>query len=399
MKKIITLVLAAIMCIGLLAACGSSNTPATTTAAGGNGGEGTTAAPVDNTGETYNFTVVNHDSATCMGEKWLETVLGYIEEESNGQIHFDYQPGGSLFGASETIDAVKDGSADICWMTTGTYGGRFPYSEFINLVGNGINSAQMGSAVLNTMYKEIPEVAKEYEGWHVLALHGTSLSPISTANKKIETVNDLKGLRLRVAGAIPTIYVNAIGATAVALPTSEVYDNLSKNALDGMCNDWHNIDCFRLYEPIKYCMDVSLNMTASGVFMNQGRYDALPDDLKALFDKYFNSYYASDMAGYWWDSCRYWVGDEMKDNNVEIYAPSAEVEEHLFSDEVMEKTKQGYIDFLVEKAKISADDAQAFYDKCAEIVDRFSEDYAHVWDSEFNYADWDKSAEGYQAIY
>lgn len=397
MKKIIAIVLSAIMCIGLLAGCGGSSSSATTTAAAGgdSGAEETTAAPVENTGETYNFVVVNHDSANSMGELWLETVLGYIADESNGQITFTFQPGGSLFGATETVDAVQTGSADICWMTTGTYGGRFPLSEFINLVGNGINSAQMGSAVLNTMYKEIPEVAAEYDGWHVLALHGTSLSPISTASKKIETVSDLTGLRLRVAGSIPTIYVNAIGATAVALPTSEVYDNLSKNALDGMCNDWHNIDCFKLYEPIKYCMDVSLNMTASGVFMNQAKYDALPDDLKALFDKYFDSYYAADMAGYWWDSCRYWVGDEMEENGVEIYEPSAEVEEWLFSDEVMEETHQGYIDFLDQKGY----DGQAMYDKFMEIVDRLAPEYENVWDEEFNYKDWDVSADGYQAKY
>ncbi|MBE6017285.1 MAG: hypothetical protein E7233_06715 [Lachnospiraceae bacterium] len=389
MKKIIAILLSAIMCVGLLAGCGGSSSGGATQAAGGE----TQAA--GGSGETYNFVVVNHDSANCMGEKWLETLFGYIAEESNGRITFTFQPGGSLFGATETIDAVKDGSADICWMTTGTYGGRFPLSEFINLVGNGINSAQMGSAVLNTMYKEIPEVAKEYEGWHVLALHGTSLSPISTASKKIETVSDLTGLRLRVAGSIPTLYVNAIGATAVALPTSEVYDNLSKNALDGMCNDWHNIDCFKLYEPIKYCMDVSLNMTASGVFMNQAKYDALPDDLKALFDKYFNNCYAADMAGYWWDSCRYWVGDEMKENGVEIYEPSPEVEAHLFSDEVLKETHDGYIEFLNSKGY----DGQAMYDKFMEIVDRFSADYEHVWDSEFNYEDWTATADGYQAKY
>lgn len=197
----------------------------------------------------------------------------------------------------------------------------FPVSEFINLIGNGIDNAQLGSAVLNTMYKEIPEVAAEYEGVHVLALHGTSASPISTANVKIESPSDFTGLRLRVAGTIPTLYVDALGASATALPTSDVYDNLSKNALDGMLNDWHNIDCFNLYEPIKYCMNVSLNMTASGVLMNEGSYNALPSDLQEIIDKYFASYFAADMAGYWWDSCRYWVGDEMKENGVEIYEP------------------------------------------------------------------------------
>lgn len=381
MKKVIALILSLAMCFALLTACGGDS---------GNKNNG------DANDKVYEFVVVNHDSTTSMGEKYLETLLDAIAEESNGRLKFTYQAGGSLFGASETIDAVKVGSADICWFTTGTYGGVFPVSEFINLVGNGIDSAQLGSAVINTMYKEIPEVAAEYEGWHILALHGTSNSPISTVGKKIETVNDFKGLRLRVAGSIPTLYVNALGATATALPTSEVYDNLSKNALDGMCNDWHNIDCFRLYEPIDYCMNVALNMTASGVLMNQDKYDSLPSDLQALFDKYFNNYFAADMAGYWWDSCRYWVADEMRENGVEIYEPSQEVADFMFSDEVLNKTHQGYIDFLNSKGL----DGQRLYDQCMEIVARYADDYAHVWDEEFNYADWDMSAvDGYKAVY
>ena len=393
MKKTLALILALAMCIALLAGCGGSTTGGSTTGGSTTGGSTTGGDTAKTDEKVYTLTVVNHDSASSLGEQWLEGLLNALAEESGGRLQFNYQAGGSLFGASETIDAVKDGAADICWATTGTYGGIFPVTEFINLVGNGISNGQLASAVLNTMYKEIPEVANEFKSWHVLALHGTSLSPISTATKKIETPNDLKGLRLRAAGSIPTMYVNALGATAVALPTSEVYDNLSKNALDGMLNDWHNIDCFRLYEPIKYCLDVGTNMTASFVLMNQAKYDSLPEDLQALFVKYFDSGYAADMAGYYWDSCRYWVADKMRENNVEVYEPSEELNNYLFSDEVLSTVRQGYIDYLNGKNL----DGAALVEKCEAIVDRLAPEYANVWDSEFNYTDWDTSkVEGYQ---
>lgn len=375
MKKILALLLALAMCFALVA-CGGEKT-----------------ADED---KVYNLVVVNHDSTTSMGEKWLETLFNAISEESGGRLTFTYQAGGSLFGAAETIDAVKVGSADICWFTTGTYGGVFPVTEFINLVGNGIDSAREGSAVLNTMYEEIPEVAAEFEDWKVLALHGTSNSPVSTVGKKIETVNDFKGMRLRVAGTIPTLYLQQLGADAVALPTSEVYDNLSKNALDGMCNDWHNIDCFRLFEPIDYCMNVNLNMTASGVLMNKDTWNSLPADLQAIMDKYFANGYAADMAGYWWDSCRYWVADKMIENGVEVYEPSAEVAEFLFSDEVLDATHAGYVDFLNSKGH----DGQALYEKCMEIVARYDANYADAWAEEFHYEDWDMtSVDGYTPIW
>lgn len=396
MKKTIALILSLVMCFTLLTACGSgdsgsnnSNNPSSNS----NNSSSNNSASDDT---VYTLTVVNHDSSTSMCELYLETLFNAISEESGGRLKFEYYPGGSWFGASETIDAVKSGSADICWATTGTYGGVFPVSEFLNLVGNGVDSGRLGSAVINTMYKEIPECAAEFEGWHILALHGTSNSPISTVGKKIETPNDFKGLRLRVAGSIPTLYVNALGATATALPTSDVYDNLSKHALDGMLNDWHNIDCFRLYEPIDYCMNVSLNMTASFVLMNESSYNALPSDLQEIIDKYFASGFAADMAGYWWDSCRYWVGDKMRDNNVEIYEPSDEVYNFMFSDEVLDQTRQGYIDFLNSKGL----DGQALYDQCMAIVERLAPDYADAWDESFNYEDWDMSAvDGYKTSY
>ena len=392
MKKTIALILSLVMCFTLLAACSNDSGDSNANNSSNNSSNNNSSS--DDT--VYTLTVVNHDSSTSMCEEFLETLFNAISEESGGRLKFEYYPGGSWFGATETIDAVKAGSADICWFTTGSYGGVFPVSEFINLIGNGIDNAQLGSAVLNTMYKEIPEVAAEYEGVHVLALHGTSASPISTANVKIESPSDFTGLRLRVAGTIPTLYVDALGATATALPTSDVYDNLSKNALDGMLNDWHNIDCFNLYEPIKYCMNVSLNMTASGVLMNEGSYNALPSDLQEIIDKYFASYFAADMAGYWWDSCRYWVGDEMKENGVEIYEPNDEVYDYMFSDEILDTTHQGYVDFLNSKGL----DGQALYDQCMAIVDRFADQYANVWDKEFNYTDWDMSAvDGYQANY
>ena len=386
-KQWIATLLALSLCISLLSACG------------GGGGEGSNDNNNDsnsNNSKVYTFTVVNHDSLSSMGEQWVETLLNAIAEESNGRIKFNYQPGGSLYGATETLDAVKDGGADICWYTTGSYGGIFPISEFINLTGNGINSAQMGSAVLNTMYNEMPEVAAEYTNWHVLVIHGTSNSPFSTVGKKVETVDDLRGLSIRAAGTIPTLYLNTLGCRAISMPTSEVYESLSKKTLDGMCNDWHNIDCFNLYEPIDYCMDVLLNETASGLLMNNDRWNELPDDLKEIFNKYCNSYFAADMAGYWWDSCRYWVADEMEENGVEIYEPSDEVYNYMFSDEVLNSVHKGYIDYLNGYGL----DGQAIYDQCMDIVARYAGDYAGVWDSEFNYTDWDMSAvDGYQAIY
>jgi len=366
MKKILAVILVLTMSLTLLAGCG------------GNGSG-------SNDETTYNLTVVNHDSTTSMGELYVETLFNKISEESGGRLTFTYYPGGSLFGGTESIDAVKDGSADICWWITSFYGGVFPISEFINLCANGINSASMGTAVLEDMIAEIPECAAEYDNWHVLAAHSTSVAPISTVGTKIETPADFKGLQIRAAGTIPTMYINALGATAISMPTSDVYESLSKGVISGMANDWHNIDCFNLYEPIDYCLDVSVNLVSGGLLMNNDKYNSLPDDLKAIIDKYCGSGFASAMAGYWWDSCNFWVADEMRENGVEVYEPSQELYDYMYSEEITSGVHESYIKYLNDAGL----DGQAIYDKCMEIVARYTDEYADIFDTEFNYADWD----------
>lgn len=388
MKKSIALILALVLCFALFAGCGSSNNaPAADSNNSGNTTSGDTAATKPADGKVYNLIVVTHDASTSMCELYLETLFNDMSEKSGGRLQFTYQPGGSLLGASETMDGVKDGTADICWSATSFFGGRFRVSEFINLCVNGCTSARMATDVYQQMYKEIPEVQAELADWYPIALHACSYGPVSTVGKKIEKPDDFKGMQIRTAGTVAAKYIEALGATPITVPTSDVYEGVSKGVFDGFTNDWHNIDCFKLYEPIDYCLDLPISYTSCFVMMNKDSYNQLPDDLKEIVDAYAADY-AGDMAGYWWDSCNYWVADKMRDNGVEVYKPSEELLAFAQSDAVVGPIHEWYINYLNEGGY----DGQAIYDKCMEIVAENTEAHAHDWDTEFNYADWDYDA-------
>ena len=383
MKKSLSILLVLVLCLSLFAACGGG-AAAPAESAGSAGAEA--AAPAPASGDTYNLVVVNHDASTSMCEEYLETLCNMMSEESGGRLQFTFNPGGSLLGATETMDGVKDGTADICWSCTSFFGSRFPISEFINLCGNGITSARMATDVYQQMYEEIPELQKELGDWKILALHSCSYGPVSTVGKKIEKPEDFKGMQIRPAGTIAAQYITALGANPMTVPTSEVYESIEKHVIDGFTNDWHNIDCFKLYEPIDYCLDLPISYTSCFVMMNKNTYDNLPDDLKAIIDKYANNY-AGDMAGYWWDSCNYWVADKMKANNVEVYKPSDELYAWATSDEIVKPIHQWYVDYLNEVPEL-AGKGQEIYDKCMDIVAQNAAAHEHDWDAPFNYKDW-----------
>ena len=384
MKRILALLLSMLLCLALLAGCGSA--PAASDPA--EDGAEAPAEPVDDT--VYNLVVVNHDASTSMCEEYIETLFGQISEASGGRLTFTFQPGGSLLGATETMDGVKDGTADICWSCTSFFGGRFRISEFINLCANGITSARMATDVYQQMYEEIPELQDELSDWKIIALHSCSYGPISTVGTKIETPDDFKGLQIRTAGTVAAKYIEALGGTPITVPTSDVYEGISKGVFDGFTNDWHNIDCFKLYEPIDYCLDLPVSYTSCFVMMNKDAYDRLPDDLKAIIDEYAGNY-AGDMAGYWWDSCNYWVADKMVENGVDVYKPSDDLKAWAQSADISDPIHEWYIEYLDEAGY----DGQAIYDKCMEIVAENTDAHADDWASAFSYTDWSYDADTY----
>ncbi len=398
MKRKISMILAIamVLCLCLsLAACGSSSSSSSSdTGSSSSSGDSASTGDTASSGEytdTYTLIFTNHDSSTSVGELYCETVLQEISDACGGRIEFQYNPGGSLFGGGEAVEAVRSGLADLCWNATSITVGVFPISEYLNVPLQGIATAQVGSKILMEMYETMPEVQDEWDEFYVVELQGNCEAPFSFASKKVETASDFSGLSIRTAGTAQSAYVSALGASVSSMGTSEVYEAMSKGVVQGMTNDWHNIDCFSLYETVKYCMDYAVNTTSCFIIMNKDTYNNLDPEAQAAFDSHQN--YASDMAGYYWDSMRFVTGDKMEELGVEIYTPSDELYAYMTSDELTEQMVTWFIEYMDGFGY----DGQAIYDTCSEIAAKYIDEYSpeNVYDADnpFYYTEW----EGYDA--
>ena len=65
---------------------------------------------------------------------------------------------------------------------------------------------------------------------------------------------------------------------------------------------------------------------------------------------------------------------------------------------IVEPIHQWYVNYLADcfKQKGIDADAQAIYDKCVELTEAQAEKHADDWAEEFNYADWNAVADGYE---
>ena len=95
-------------------------------------------------------------------------------------------------------------------------------------------------------------------------------------------------VKLRVPGPTGNAVVEAMGATPVTMPVPDLPQALSTHAVDGALIPWEIIPALQLYETTQYQIEgpdkARFGTTTFQVSMNKAKWEALPDDLKAVFD-------------------------------------------------------------------------------------------------------------------
>lgn len=366
MKKIIAVLITLTMVLSLCACGGSSGKTADSSAAAPAAAASSAAssakseapaaaasesAPAGETASsdlpTYEFIVQNHDPSTSICAQFLEDWTKEITEATDGRVQFVIYHGGALGSGAESVDLVINGTADICWTSAGMYTGRFPLSEGFALAGIFTSGVEALPVYWDT-FQNFPDLEKEWGEVKVLGWASLCGKPIGTANKKIETLDDFKGLRLRSTQALEIEMLNVLGAVPMSFSIVDSYENLEKSVCDGVLNDWHNQKAFSLQDVLHYESSQQLDYGQHGVFMNWDSYNSMDPETKAIFDQYTGEYVSKMMAEYW-DSCvdvqmqaSIDAGNEIYDIPEDVWQAVIDAGGVAFDNWVKEKDAAGY---------------------------------------------------------
>lgn len=208
-----------------------------------------------------------------------------VEKDSGGRIEIQRFPSMQLGGKPpELIDQAIDGVADIIWTVAGYTPGRFPRVEVFELPFTMTNAEAVSRA-----YWELAEetmMDQDFKDFHVLGLwvHGPG---IIHSKEPIVSVSDLNGVKLRAPTRTTNLLLSSLGGTPIGMPVPAVPEALSKGVIDATIIPWEVTAALKVPELVSNHTtfgDESLYTTAFIFAMNQDKYDALPDDLKAVID-------------------------------------------------------------------------------------------------------------------
>lgn len=223
--------------------------------------------------------------ATLPG-KILDPWARSVEEASDGRIKIEHFYAMSLGGRPpELMDQARDGVVDIVMTLPGYTPGRFPSTEVFELpfmMTDPVAASKAYWEMVDTAWQD-----GEFADVHVLGawVHGPGMIH---SKDTVASLEDMNGKTLRGPTRVINDLLSELGAEPVGMPVPAIPEALSKGVIGGTVIPWEVTPALRLTELVSSHTEFSGNealYTATFVLaMNKAKYDAMPDDLKAILD-------------------------------------------------------------------------------------------------------------------
>ncbi len=296
-SKILALVLAIAMMATLFAACGdkSASTPAEKPA------ESDSDKPADSTpaddGKVYTITFDYPNPEASVAFRALSSWADHLREQSNGRLDIQIHPAGALGSLMDCAVNCETGVTDGFWSGVTIYAGMFPLTEVFGLPMIGAKNYKVINDAMNAMFAENEALQAEWSNYKLVALHSSAGSPI-LSSKKIESVEELQGMNLRMSNAYTTQWFNDHGINPVSCGINDGYESISKSVIQGGLFFFDQVESSALYEVIDSLYVGQTIYPLNMICLNKDKYESLPADLQQLIDESADFFIDESIVGF-----------------------------------------------------------------------------------------------------
>lgn len=175
-----------------------------------------------------------------------------ITSMTNGQVKVSVYAGGELVPPLEVFDAVSDGAAQMGHSAAYYWKGKSPSTQFFGAVPFGMTVDETNAWLYYgggmDLWKEVYAPFGLVPG----AAGNSGMQMAGWFNKEINSIEDLKGLKMRLPGLGGEV-LKRLGGVPVVMPGGEIFTSLRSGTIDA--TDWvgpYNDLAFGLFKAAKY---------------------------------------------------------------------------------------------------------------------------------------------------
>jgi TRAP-type C4-dicarboxylate transport system substrate-binding protein len=243
------------------------------------------------------------------------------EAASGGTLKFDmsYPP----IDPRALYDRVRNGIADMAWITHGYTTGRFVLPEIVELPNVDGNGETMSKALWRIHAKHFAKIG-EYKGVEAITLFTHGPGMIHT-RKPVTSLADFQGMKVRTGGGVQSEIAKRLGIVSVSAPATKAHEILSQGVADGVFFSLETITSFKLGDVVKYhyALPGGLYTASFAVVMNKAKFDSLGPAQKAALAKVGGEFMAAHMGKTWDESDKLSAAELAKTQNTVAPLPAA----------------------------------------------------------------------------
>lgn len=207
-----------------------------------------------------------------------------IQRMSGGRIRVKVYGAGELVPAFEIFDAVSNGTAEMGHGSAYYWKGKNPAFQFFSTVPFGMTASEMNAWLYHGGGLEFWKQAYQPFGVIPMAAGNSGVQMGGWFNKEINSVEDLRGLKMRIPGLGGEV-LRLAGGTPVNIPGGDLFVSLQNGVIDA--TEWvgpYNDLAFGLYQAAKYYYYPGWHEpgTTMECFINAAAFNALPEDLQEI---------------------------------------------------------------------------------------------------------------------
>ncbi|MFT7441310.1 MAG: TRAP-type C4-dicarboxylate transport system substrate-binding protein [Sulfitobacter sp.] len=275
----------------------------------------------------YTFRVSNVLSEQDVTAFGLNKFAELVSEASDGRIEIEVFHGGQLGSGVETFEAVKNGYLDFAGDSFANLATITPAFEIFHFPFLFESRAQMlnalgSDAVQTQVNSELADVGLVWFSTYEIG----GPRNVGTSNVRIETAEDLAGLKFRASRSPLEIGSHeAWGAAGVTVDWPGTPEAVRLGMVDGLTVPYASFYSAKFHEGglINYILDLNFQNYALVIAANADKMAALPDDVRTILEDSAaeaQAWHVEFVSGYITENIQ-----AMRDAGVEIYSlPDAE---------------------------------------------------------------------------
>jgi TRAP-type mannitol/chloroaromatic compound transport system substrate-binding protein len=209
-----------------------------------------------------------------------------VEEMTGGRFHIEVFPGGQIMDPYACFDATSKGEIEAFMASSWTWAAKEPAFAWFATIPFGMNPEGMAAWYYQGDGLRLWEEA--YGAFNLVPRPGGAFAPQMAGwfRRKINTIGDYKGLKMRIAGLGGRVVARA-GGTGVVTPGSEVYASLERGVIDAA--EWtgpYDDMQLGLHKAARYYYYPGWHEPGTGTefTFNKKAYEALPIELRQTLD-------------------------------------------------------------------------------------------------------------------